>query len=204
MKYRGESCSVELSVRELCERVYLSGDIGRRYRSSFDACALGAEIHREIQENGGELYSPEISLSNTCVYDGIYYTVCGRADGVIKKDGGFTVDEIKSVRGIDFLAPPREIFVAQMKCYAYFLAFREELERVGGRITYVNAEDKKIKYFNYEYDIGELREWYMGLISRISCVGAYLKDREENVLPSAEGAAFPYGELREGQEIMIR
>ncbi len=204
VKYQSNTCSVVLSVGELCERAYSSGDLGSRYRTKPEARQLGADIHREIQSEGGIFYTPEVSLSNTCIYDGIYYTVSGRADGIIKRDGKFTVDEIKSVRAFEFFAPPREIFVAQMKCYAYFLACREEIDTVCGRITYVNSDNKKIKYFNYEYSIDELREWYMSAIAKISRTAAYLKHREEEALPTAERAAFPYGELREGQEIMIR
>ena len=165
---------------------------------------IGAEIHRRIQKDAGAKYTPEVALNNTTMHGGIYYTVSGRADGVIRKLGRVTVDEIKSVKPFDFFAPPKEIFVAQMKCYAYFLACREELERIGGRLTYVNSDNGKIKYFDYEFHIDDLRLWYKSLIMKISRAAGFMKHRVEEILPSAENAAFPYGELREGQEIMIR
>ncbi|MBQ8140417.1 MAG: DEAD/DEAH box helicase family protein [Clostridia bacterium] len=204
MKYISNTCSVELSVGELCSRAYLGGDIDSRFFTSSASAGAGADIHRRLQREGGLFYSAEVSLSNTCVYGGIYYTVSGRADGVIRKDGGYTVDEIKTVRPFDFMLPPREIFLAQMKCYAYFLVCREELASVRGRITYVNSENEKIKYYDYEYTADELRAWYMGLIAKISRTASFMKHRTEEALPSAENAVFPYGELREGQEIMIR
>ncbi|MBO5416378.1 MAG: ATP-dependent DNA helicase [Clostridia bacterium] len=204
MKYDINTCSVELSVGELCARVFAGGDLDTGRRGSREALWQGQEIHKRIQSAEERGYTPEVSLSNTQLYDGIYYTVSGRADGVIFKDGKVTLDEIKSVRPYEFSAPPREIFLAQMKCYAYFLACREELDRISGRITYVNSENGKIKYFNYEYDTDELRLWYRGLIMRISRTAAFLKHRVEEILPSAADAAFPYSELREGQEIMIR
>ena len=46
----------------------------------------------------------------------IYYFVSGRADGIIRRDDGIIVDEIKCVRSIDFYAPPKDIFIAQLKC----------------------------------------------------------------------------------------
>ncbi len=164
----------------------------------------GQEIHKRIQSSAGNGYTPEVSLSNTSLYDGIYYTVSGRADGVIFDGEVFSVDEIKSVKPYDFFAPPREEFLAQMKCYAYFLACREELSTVSGRITYVNTESGKERRFNYTFDTDELRLWYRGLIMKISRTAAFLKHRTEEILPSAANAVFPYSELREGQEIMIR
>ncbi|MBQ7384006.1 MAG: hypothetical protein IJV72_04360 [Clostridia bacterium] len=204
MKYNTNTCSVELSVGELCARAFAGGDLDAGHRVSRESLLRGQNIHRKLQSSEERGYTPEVSLSNTRLYDGIYYTVSGRADGVILKDGRFTVDEIKSVKPYDFFAPPREIFVAQMKCYAYFLACREELDRINGRITYVNSENGKVKYFDYEYDTDELGLWYTGLIMRISPTAAFLKHRTEEILPSAAEAVFPYSELREGQEMMIR
>ena len=144
MKYIVDNCSVELSVRELCERAFCGGDIDKRARISKEALRLGAQTHKKIQAEGGINYSAEVTLTNTCVYDGIYYTVSGRADGVIKKDGKITVDEIKSVKPFEFSLPPKEIFLAQLKCYAYFLACREDISLIRGRLTYVNSENEKI------------------------------------------------------------
>ena len=204
MKYVTDNCSVELSVRELCARAFSEGDLGYGGRGRTDAMHVGSEIHRRIQKDSGANYTPEVTLVNTYMHGGIYYTVSGRADGVIRGGGRVTVDEIKSVKPFDFFAPPKDIFVAQMKCYAYFLACREELERIRGRITYVNSDSGKIKYFDYEYHIDDLRLWYKSVIMRISRAASFMKHRVEQVLPTAENAAFPYGELREGQEIMIR
>lgn len=204
MKYVADNCSVELSVRELCARAFCGGDLGRARHGSVQDMQVGAEIHRRIQKDAGAAYTPEVVLANTCMHSGIYYTVSGRADGVIRVGGRVTVDEIKCVKPFDFFAPPKEIFVAQMKCYAYFLACREELERICGRLTYVNSESGRIKYFDYEFHIDDLRLWYKSVIMRISRAASFMKHRVEEVLPSAENAAFPYGELREGQEIMIR
>lgn len=204
MKYIENNCSIELSVRELCSRAYAAGDIDSRFHTSLDAYTAGAEIHRRIQREAGAHYSAEVSLINTVSFGGIYYTVSGRADGIIKDISGYTVDEIKSVRAFDFYAPPKDIFVAQMKCYAYFLAVREELSVIRGRITYVNSDNGKIKYYDYKYTTEELHSWYLCVISKVSRAAAFLKYRCEEALPSAKNVAFPYEELREGQELTIR
>ena len=204
MKYVEDTCSVELSVRELCQAVYLGGDIDSKRRVSFSDLQSGSENHKKIQRDAGVFYTPEVELTNTSVYNEIYYTVSGRADGVIKKDGVVTVDEIKSVNKYEFHFPPKEIYLAQLKCYAYFLACRDELSRVCGQLTMYNTDSGKIKYHRYEFDVDDLRLWYTSLIMRISREGSFLKVRAEELLPSAASVVFPYSELREGQETMIR
>ena len=110
MKYVEDSCAVELSVRELCSLAFSGGDLDSKRRVSFSDMQKGSENHRRIQRDVGVFYTPEVELSNTSVYDGIYYTVSGRADGIIKKDGRITVDEIKSVSPYEFHFPPRNAF----------------------------------------------------------------------------------------------
>ena len=207
MKYNKDTCAVETSVRALCELAAKSGDLGAFARSvdGFAALRNGAEVHRRLQSEAGGYYSPEVSLSATVLFDGLYYTVSGRADGIIRKEGGgLCVDEIKCVRSYEFYLPPRQSFLAQLKCYAYFVALRDELDRIDGRITYYNTDTEKIRYFNYSFTVEELRADYLDLLSRVSFFAKLLVSRSLDVLPSASAAVFPYSSLREGQEIMIK
>lgn len=205
MRYNQDTCSVELSVRELCEMALKSGDLGfgaPPFSSSipFD----GGAIHRRLQAEAGGFYNPEVTLSNTTLCGGTYYTVSGRADGVIRHADGLEIDEIKCVRTYDFFMPPREVFLAQMKCYAYFLAIRDELDEIRARLTYYNVDTKKIKYFRYRFRCEELRAFYCSLLSRIAPWAQNVIRRQVEYLPEAAHARFPYPELREGQEMMIR
>ena len=206
MKYNKDTCAVEMSVRALCELVAKSGDLGTPMRTvdGFEALRNGAEIHRRLQSEAGGYYSPEVSLSATVLFDGLYYTVSGRADGIIRKESGLCVDEIKCVRSYEFYLPPRQIFLAQMKCYAYFVALRDGLDRIDGRITYYNTDTEKIRYFNYSFTLEELRESYLELLEKASFFAKLLVNRSIDVMHSAASAVFPYPSLREGQEIMIK
>ncbi len=204
MKYNSDTCTVELSVRSLCTLAIRCGDLDSRSKGLSEALTRGSELHRKTQTAAALSYIPEVSLLNTTLFDGIYYTVSGRADGVIRTPDGVCVDEIKSVRGYEFFMSPREIYLGQMKCYAYFLAVRDGLDKIKGRITYVNSDNEKIRYFNYSYTVEELREYYLGLLQRVSPYANIIAMRELDVLPVAARARFPYSELREGQEMMIR
>ncbi len=204
MKYIEDTCSVDLSVDELCERVFAGGsfDIGGGF--GIGKSRITPDIYERVRGSAQIRYKAQQPLINTFALDGIYYTVSAEADGVIEEGGELVLNEIRRVRDFDFFAPPREIFVARMKCCAYFLACREDMVYVRARMTYVHAESGKIKNFNYEYHTDDLRAWYVTLLRRISRTARFHKERVENILPSAANVAFPYSELREGQEIMIR
>lgn len=208
MKYNESQCCVELSVRELCTLALRGGDLDASRFSGvwgFDAARAGAEMHRRIQESAGGSYRPEVPLTNTTLSGGIYFTVSGRADGVMRDaEGRLTVDEIKCVRGSEFYAPPNRLFLAQLKCYAYFLAVQEELPEIGGRLTCCTLGTHKLRYLNYRLKTAELREFYLDLLARVQKRAGLVRLRKTELLPAASAAVFPYAELREGQERMIK
>lgn len=204
MKYIEDTCSVDMSVDELCERIFSGGsfDLGGGFGT--EKSRLTPDIYERVRGDAQIRYRAQEKLTNTFVLDGIYYTVSAEADGVLEEAGELIVDEIRKVRDFDFAMPPREIFVARMKCCAYFLACREDMVGVRARLTYVHTDSGKIKQFKYEYRTDDLRAWYITLLRKISRAAKFQKERVENILPSAANVAFPYSELREGQEIMIR
>jgi len=205
MRYNEDTCAIEMSVRSLCEGACHRGDLGGYFSADGDTAVDGGAIHRKLQSEAGGFYNPEVTLTNTTLFDGLYFTVSGRADGVIRHPDGLEVDEIKCVHSAEFYAPlPREVYLAQMKCYAYFLALREELPEIRGRLTYYHAETKKIKYFHYRFTTEELRAHYEELLASIVRFAHLTVRRKIEVLPSAAWVKFPYPELREGQELMIR
>ena len=206
MRYNKERCAIETSVRTLCALGAKSGDLDSR-RASENICLAmkeGAEIHKRLQAEAGGYYNPEVPLVNTTLYEGLYYTVSGRADGIIRREDGLTVDEIKTVHTYEFFLPPREAHLAQLRTYAYFLAVRDDLDIVSARLTYYNVDTEKIKYFNYTYTRSELRAFYEDLLSKVHFFALVCADRSLEVLDAAARTVFPYSELREGQEMMIR
>jgi len=204
MRYNEDTCSIEMSVRSLCERACHGGDLGVPFSADGDTAVDGGAIHRKLQSEAGALYRAEVTLSNTTLCEGIYFTVSGRADGVLRGKEGLVVDEIKCVHSRDFYLPPREVFLAQLKCYAYFLALREDLPSIHARLTYYHAESEKIKHFRYHFTTDDLRVFYEELLGRVVRFARIEVKRRTEALPSAAWVKFPYPELREGQELMIR
>ncbi len=204
MRYNTDTCTIEMSVRSLCALAARSGDLDAASRNGVETMAEGVKIHSRLQAEAGGAYNAEVPLCNTVLYNGMYYTVSGRADGIIRAPSGPCVDEIKTVRTYEFFLPPSPSHMAQLKCYAYFFAVNEELEAVDCRMTYYDRDKDKLRYFNFRFSIGELREYYFSLLEAVSPFAVICANRELDALPSAAAAVFPYSELREGQELMIR
>ncbi|MBE6593734.1 MAG: ATP-dependent DNA helicase [Ruminococcaceae bacterium] len=201
MRYNKESCAIEISLEELCLLALRRGDL--------DSPPLKIEpiddegIYYRLQSEAGAYYNPNMELSCTSSRGGIYYTVSTLADGVIRRAEGSVVDKLKSVGAKGYLAPPDDLTLAMLKCSAYFLCIKEDLPYVKGRVSYVCA-GKKLKYFYYDFARVELMGFYNSLLDRVERRARLAILRETEELESAANATFPYGELREGQEMMIR
>lgn len=197
---------VSVSVRNLVEFIFRSGDIDNRKDVSGDPDAMqeGVRIHKKIQKSMPAGYHAEISLKETFDYDDICLTVEGRADGIWEKeeDGqrAVIIDEIKSMyANLSFIDNPKKIHLAQAKCYAALYAPETELEKIGVQLTYCDIDTEDIKRFRYSFRAEELREWLKDLTDRYM-VWARMDEEHRNARDeSIRQLEFPY-EYRPGQK----
>lgn len=208
MKYNFDSDCFEMSVGELCLSALVGGDIDCRHSSrdrSTDRAQEGTKIHNVLRKSFGDNYLSEVELRNTSKLDGIYFYVKGRADGITYNNGSYTVDEIKTVSNRHFESGEiDERHSAQLVCYAYFLCRLKELEGVTARIIYYNIDDGDIRYNEKYYSAEELRARYTFLLSKCLSTAKFIRCRERERRLSAHNARFPYSQLRESQEEMIK
>lgn len=203
MRYNPDSYAVECDAYELCIRTNRRADLDAPIFSNAPVRDADGEMYYRIQSEAGAFYNPNVELTLTRELCGIYFTVTAFADGIIRKAEGLTVDKINIARGRSFFAPPDAQTLALLKTSAYFLCVRDRLCRVFGRVTYYNPENKKIKYFHYVYTAEELESFYSSMLEKIKYRVVITARRYEERICAGD-AKFPYGELREGQEIMIR
>lgn len=207
MRYDIERDQIEFSVRELCNMALTDGDIDNRRSSASlkERAAEGQRAHQKIQSSFGALYHAEVELRNVSKLDDVYFCVKGRADGIICRDGVYTVDEIKSVSERLFYARiPDKTHTAQLYCYAYFLCRSKDLDGVNTRIIYYNVDSGEIDYKEKFATVDELREIYMGLLSAVLWRAKFLRDRARERMSAAASARFPYSSLRDSQAEMIK
>ena len=200
MVYHTDTCTMELSVRELCERAHKSGslDTGRPRRSP-EKLNAGAALHRELQKKGRENYQAEVPLCNTTTCHGITYTVEGRADGVLNENGKWIVEEIKTTDGGRLSAPRRTDAYSQLRCYAYFLTEIKELAEVTLRLRMIDRKTGKEEKTDSVARREDLSLFYLSLLTRIEPFAKLEVLRREELIPSTLSVSFPYPHPREGQ-----
>lgn len=151
--------TIEISVRKLVEFVLASGDIDNRIGAvdPLKAMQEGTKAHQSIQRAAGPEYHAEVPFVYFEHYDEYDLKVSGRADGVID-DVNVTIDEIKGVYlDLDLMDAPLPLHLAQAKCYAFFYSEDHDKCDMSVRMTYINLDNYKIKYFHFNFTYEELK-----------------------------------------------
>ncbi len=198
---------IRISVRELVEFILRSGDIDNRHHASTDqAMQEGSRIHRMIQRRMGSEYQAEVSLRYTHLTENYRLVLEGRADGVIDRPEGITIDEIKGTyRDLAYMKGPVPVHLAQAKCYAaMFLACHEErrLPQIHVQMTYCHMETEELRYFTYTFTAQEIRDWFEALICSCQKWADYQFAWKKKRDASIRQLAFPFP-YREGQKELV-
>ncbi len=208
---------IHISVRNLVEFILRSGDIDNRRAGSFEnAMQEGGRIHRMIQRRMGPEYHAEVALRHIYRMPDHEIYIEGRADGIIlpEENGGevpgkdkaapsVTVDEIKGTyRDIHRLKEAVPVHLAQAKCYAYIYAAQNEQESMKVRLTYCHMETEEIKYFHFEYSMGELTEWFDGVMGQYRKWADFEFEWRRLRQQSIKALPFPFP-YREGQKELV-
>lgn len=199
---------VKISVRNLVEFIFRSGDLDNRHggRREADAMQEGSRIHRKIQKQMGASYTAEVPLSITLpVTKGdteFLLVVEGRADGIIKEDM-VTIDEIKGMyMDLEYLPEPVPVHKAQAMCYAYIYALQNELDIIGIRMTYCNLDTEDKKYFEETLEFSVLSTWFENLIKEYAKWAVWQIEWSRTRNSSIKEIDFPF-HYREGQKKLV-
>ena len=209
MFYDEERASVIIDALELCAIANKSGSIDTRFQPVKDEKKQLDLPRNTLKKIYGELLSHcnhNVFLSMTRKYGEFCHTVNMSADTVLDDNGELRVDMIRLVRKYDFYAPPRETWVSYLKLCALALALQKDLNSMRLRIYYLmrDKESERIKHFDFSCTTDELSRYFDLLLDKVSHRAFFAHNRVSSALPSAADCVFPYGELREGQEIMIK
>lgn len=190
---------MRLSVRELVEFILRDGDIDNRSADP-DSMAEGSRIHRRIQKEQGDQYEAEVSLSLTTEYEGITYTVEGRADGILTTDEGVLVDEIKTTALLlEEIDGENRLHWGQALCYAYIIALQRSLPRLDVQLTYCRRETGEIRRFARPYTFEQLETFYMDLLFQYQMWAEMQEDWNQVRDTSIRALPFPFSAYRPGQ-----
>ncbi|WP_027624308.1 ATP-dependent DNA helicase [Clostridium lundense] len=191
---------IRISVRNLVEFILRSGDLSSTFIGSGRAVD-GTRIHQKIQRNKGDNYLPEVSLKRTIEYKGMFITVEGRADGIIKEEDIVIIDEIKSTtKDLDEIDEDyNPLHFAQAKCYAYIYAKENFIDNIEVQLTYCQVDTGKIKYILKQYSLTELEDFFYSLIEKYFIWADYTRKWVEKRDKSIKSLNFPFSNYRPGQ-----
>jgi len=193
-----------VSVRQLVEFLLRSGDIDNTSggRASLDSMQAGSRIHKKLQKAAGSSYEAEVRMSVTIPYEGFEVCVEGRADGVITKKSGITIDEIKGTwRNLDTLKGPNPVHLAQAKCYAYMVLTKEDLDEISVQVTYANLETEAVRRFIQVYSAEEITDWFKSLMEEYGKWAEMEVNWQQVRTESIARMEFPFP-YREGMHMM--
>lgn len=196
---------IRISVRHLVEFLLRSGDLRARGGGPADRDAMqaGSRIHRKLQRRRGAAYHAEVSLRFEKEYENFILVIEGRADGIYEDRKGPVIEEIKGT----YLDPahmeePKEVHLAQAKCYAYMYILDHQAERIRTEMTYCHLETEETRSFREEHRAEDLEKWFAKLCENYSKWAEFqvLWERKRN--SSMEGIEFPF-KYRAGQRDMV-
>jgi DNA excision repair protein ERCC-2 len=222
-RFDGETLTLELAVADLLESSLLRS-LGFANRGGYERLWLGQAIHSRYQEKrlaDDVTYRREVVVRATFEQRGWQVSVQGRIDGLRSEpDGTLVVEEIKSVRRGGSLPPAvREIYQRQALLYAWMLA-RAAASGAGAEAesgasgtdgaARVRAELVLIAIGSDEVEREELPLHLAAMEAAVRrrvnvLLRAYEAEarRRQERRRAAERLAFPYRELRPGQELIL-
>ncbi len=207
MRYNASNDTVELSVEELCMSALAGGDIDVRgmHRRFHERAADRTRIYDKLHLSFGMRYYDRVEFSNTCKLDGIYFCVSGHSDGILFRDGGYTVDEVRTGSLNDFFSAQEETYHRlRLSVYSYFVCSAKSVGSVEARQVFFDTERGEIDTVPEIADADSMQKVYTALLEKLLWRAHILRDRATVRIPSAASAVFPYKSLRDSQSEMIK
>lgn len=162
-----ELTRIRISVRNLVEFIFRSGDIDNRIGKGAQKEAMqeGSRMHRKIQERMGMEYRAEVPLKLEVPQEQYVLALEGRADGIITNADGVTVDEIKCMyTDVTRFEEPIFVHKAQAMCYAYIYALQNGLDQISVQLTYCDLDTEEICRFEEAFSFFWLERWFQDMM----------------------------------------
>ena len=191
---------IQVSVRDLVEFVFRSGDLAAGFISAARAVA-GTRAHQLVQGKRPADYEAEVPVHFLVEAEPLGLEISGRVDGLVRRGDDLLIEEIKST-----LRPPdreREddpVHWAQAKLYGYILGAQGQLDEVQIQLTYVQVNSGALLEDRRCFSMEELSAFFDRVVTRylrwVSTYYSWCLQRDRSI----ESLHFPFPELRAGQQ----
>ncbi len=207
MRFNENEYCIEMNAQELCHLVSRASDLDSARPSSMNVQSKSFDTFLSQMPDYERALEPlraQCDLLNTAQIHGNYYTVTTHVDRATREGDIGVVDRFIERRFIDDHAFPDNYDIALLKTNAYFYASKYSLTRVNARIVFCFRDTKKIKIIEDSFTVAELKKHYLDLLEKADFFGKLMLERRNTLLPMAKKVPFPYTEIRDGQEMMIK
>lgn len=197
MRFDSESGKILMTASELCVLALHRGDrVGFSEKRKGDREA--ARLYLSSVDGG---YDSDVRVEKCFFSKDAIVLLRGEIDAVCQNGAELEVGFglASSGRGN---RGPREEYTAYIKCCAYMAC-----ETVGAdRVTAVLfcRKDDEISLQKIVYERLELERFVLALLSRVRTRVTHFLKHETEIRPSAKEVIFPYEEIRDGQDELIR
>ncbi|MDD3477733.1 MAG: ATP-dependent DNA helicase [Candidatus Izemoplasmatales bacterium] len=192
------------SAKEIAELLFGSGDITSD-RVMTTRANEGLEIHQYWQSLYGPDDAKEVFVRTVFERNGILLDVTGRIDGILAKEEGIVLEEIKSTR-LDFEYLEEDTYPAhsaQAKLYAYMYMLEKGLKKIKVVLTYIQVEDRTVQQFEKSYTLKVLESYYTKTIGKYLDWVEKVSNHEDLRMKSMEGLKFPFDDYRLNQRELM-
>ena len=191
---------IQISVRDLVEFVFRSGDLAASFVSAARAVA-GTRAHQLVQSSRPEDYEAEVPVAIVHEDEPLSLEISGRIDGLVRRGDELLIEEIKSTsRAPDPLREDNPVHWAQAKIYGYILGVQGRLQVVQIQLTYVQLGSGALVEDRRSFTIEELSAFFDLVVARyLRWANAYhgwCQERDRSV----ESLRFPFPAMRAGQQ----
>ncbi|MBQ7379199.1 MAG: ATP-dependent DNA helicase [Clostridia bacterium] len=193
MRYQEQTGAVELALAELCALAFGRGNYKEEPSAECDTDKLVARA--------GAYYT-DVKLQHTCRFAGVLIKVTGIAQGIEINGESMIIDHSHRTSKLPDENEMQSIPVRQ-RCLGFFLASAKQLSSITLRKISVTANGESASC-SVTYTVQSLQEEYTSLLSRAMPYIQNCIEQNRDVKPRAAALAFPYPEVREGQEEFMR
>jgi DNA excision repair protein ERCC-2 len=214
-RFDPDRLTLELSVADLLDR-QAAGSLGFANRGGYERLWLGQAIHSRYQEEAlaaDPSYQREVWVRHELSHRGWRVTVTGRLDGLRSDpDGVRVVEEIKSIRrGAQLSQPVRELYAQQAALYAWLLALGEIVPDevaegpppVKAELVLIEIGSDVVDRHEIPVDLAEVETAVRRRLNALIAIYVRSRVEAEKRREAAEALAFPYPEVRPGQETIV-
>jgi DNA excision repair protein ERCC-2 len=196
---------INVGISDLVNLLYNTGNLVSVNSSDFEN---GNIYHRYIQNRYAENDQKEVYVNKIITLNNITYNFNGRIDGIIVRNDITYINEIKTTRidlsNLEDLIKINHLYQAMLYSYMYYENTLNENDIVLIRISYINIVNQKIKDFDFEYTLKDLKIFFDETVNLYHSFNLKLLDYQNYKLESIKNLKFPFETLRKGQkELML-